>query len=267
AVGDHRPDVGDHLGDDLALAAGATDRTRPQRRGDHPCALAEELADVEFALHAALHPDDDQPATGGEGVDVAVEVFGTHDVEDHVGTTFAAHPLHEILIAVADGDLRAQFGAQVEFVPRPGGDGHPGTERACHLDAVRADAAGATVNEQQLTGGQVRGHHQVRPHRAGHFGQAGGVLQRHTVGKRHHLNGGDGDKLRVTPACQQSADLLPGGPLCDSVTDPGDGSGHLESEDLAGSRRGRIVAGGLQEVGAVDPRRTYLDEHFTAFRN
>ena len=74
AVGDHRPDVGDHLGDDLALAARATDRTRPQRRGDHPGALAEQLADVEFTLHAALHPDDDQPAVGGEGVDVAVEV-------------------------------------------------------------------------------------------------------------------------------------------------------------------------------------------------
>ena len=91
-------------------------------------------------------------------------------------------------------------------------------------------------------------------------------MQRHTAGNRHHLAGGYGDELRVTPACQQSADLLPNRPLGDSVTDLGDGSGHLEAEDLAGSGRGRIVARGLQQVGAVDTRRTHLDEHFTGVR-
>ena len=88
-------------------------------------------------------------------------------------------------------------------------------------------------------------------------------MQRHTVGYRHHLAGGHGDELRVAPAGQQSADLLPDGPLVDPVADLGDGPGHLEPEDLAGSRRRRIVACGLQQVGAVDPRRTDLDEHFT----
>src|SRR3954452_5354034 len=159
AVADHRPDVGDNLGDDLAFAARATDRTRPQCRGDHAGALAEQLADVEFGFDAALQPDDYQSSAGGESVDVTVEVFGAHDVEDHVGATFAAHALHEVLVAVIDGDLGAQFGAEVEFVPRPGGDGHPRAERACHLDAVRADAAGAAVDQQELTGRQMRGHH------------------------------------------------------------------------------------------------------------
>ena len=62
-----------------------------------------------------------------------------------------------------------------------------------------------------------------------HFGESGGVMQRYVARKRHHLAGGYGDELRVTPARQQSADLLPNRPLGDSVTDPGDGSGHLES--------------------------------------
>jgi hypothetical protein len=91
-------------------------------------------------------------------------------------------------------------------------------------------------------------------------------MQRHTAGSRHHLAGGDGDELRVTPACQQSTDLLPDGPLRDSVTDLGDGSGHLEPQDLAGSRRGWIVPRSLQQVGAVDTRRTHLDEDFTVVR-
>ena len=50
AVGDHRPDVGDHLVDDLALAAGTAHRTRPQRGGDHPGPFAEKLAEVELGL-------------------------------------------------------------------------------------------------------------------------------------------------------------------------------------------------------------------------
>src|SRR5262245_24954132 len=156
SVGDHGPNVRDHLGDDLTLAAAASHRTRPQRRRDDTGALAEQFADVEFRFHAALHADDDQPALGGQRVDVAVEVLGTHDVEDHVGAAFAAYPFDEILVAVVDRDLGAQFGAQVEFVRRPGGDGHPDAERTGYLDAVRADAAGAALDQQELTGRQMR---------------------------------------------------------------------------------------------------------------
>ena len=68
----------------LLLPGPSTGRDRSVVRDD-PGALAEQLADVELALHAALHADDDQPAVGGERVDVAVEVGGAHDVEDHVG--------------------------------------------------------------------------------------------------------------------------------------------------------------------------------------
>ncbi len=56
----------------------------------HAGPLAEQLADVELTLDAALHADDDQPAVGGERVDIAVEVGGAHDVEDHVGAAPAS---------------------------------------------------------------------------------------------------------------------------------------------------------------------------------
>ena len=137
------------------LPPGPLDRARPQRRGDHAGPLAEQLADVELGLHPALHADDDQPAVGGQRVDIAVEVGRAHDVEDHVGASPAgcvADPLDEVLVAVGDGDLGAQLGAQVELVRDPGGDRHPAAERAGHLDRVRADAAGAAVDEEQLAG-------------------------------------------------------------------------------------------------------------------
>ncbi len=65
------------------------DRPGPQRRPDDAGPLGDQLADVQFGLDAALHADDDQPAVGGERVDIAVEVGGAHDVEDHVGTRAA----------------------------------------------------------------------------------------------------------------------------------------------------------------------------------
>ena len=53
--------------------------------GDDGAALAQQRAEVELALGAALHADDHQPALGGERVDVALEVLRAHVVEDHVG--------------------------------------------------------------------------------------------------------------------------------------------------------------------------------------
>ena len=81
-----------------------------------------------------------------------------------------------------------------------------------------------------------------------------------------HLTGGDSDELRIAPSCQQSADLLPDDPLPNSVADFSDSPGHLETQDGAGPGRGRIVAGGLQQVGPVDGRRTHLDKHFPVVR-
>ncbi len=60
--------------DDLALAVRAAHRPAAQRGADDPRPFAEQLADVEFALHPALHADDDQLPVGGQGVDIAVQI-------------------------------------------------------------------------------------------------------------------------------------------------------------------------------------------------
>ena len=154
--------------------------------------------------------------------------------------------LDEVLVAVGDRDLGAELGAQVQLVLRPGRDRNPAAERTGHLDRVRADPARAAVDEDQPACRQVRRHDQVRPHRARDFGQCGGIVQRHGVRDRHHLTGGHGDVLGIASARQQTANLLLDGPPGDAVAEPGDRPRHLQSEGLAGARRRRVLAGGLQ---------------------
>ena len=162
-------------GDDRGFARRPVDRPGTQRGRDHTRPLGQQLADVQLGFRPALHTDDDEAAVVAECVDVAVEVERAHDVEDDVRAAGVTDDLDEIVVVVVDGDLGAEFGAQVEFVGRPRGDGDPAVQRAGDLDGMGADAAGAAVDEQQLTGSQAGGHHQVRPHRAGDLRQTRGV--------------------------------------------------------------------------------------------
>src|SRR5690349_17817585 len=122
-VGERVPGVDDrtdptllHQGPDV-LAHGRDDggllvrRSGPQRGRDHGAALAEQEAEVELRLRAALQADHDEPAAGSEGLDVAGEVLRAHVVEDDVGTGAAGgspHLLDEVLLAVVDQDLGAE---------------------------------------------------------------------------------------------------------------------------------------------------------------
>ena len=172
-VGDHRPHVVDDRGDDFTLAARPLRRPAAQRGCDHPGPLAEQLGHVQFALDAALHADDDNPAVVGERVDVAAQIGGAHDVEDHVGARAVrrlANPFDEILFAVVDQDLGAEFLAELEFRRRPRRHRDPAVERPRNLDRVRTDAARTAVQQHRLACRQTRGHHKVGPHGARHFG-------------------------------------------------------------------------------------------------
>src|SRR4051812_37730806 len=59
-----RPHVLDHRGTDARLLLG---RPGPQRGRDDRAALAQQGAEIELALGAALHPDDDESSLGGQG--------------------------------------------------------------------------------------------------------------------------------------------------------------------------------------------------------
>ena len=67
---------------EAAMTAFSSAGPGAQRGRDHGAALAQQRAEVELALRAALHADDHEPALGGEGLDVAAEVLRAHVVED-----------------------------------------------------------------------------------------------------------------------------------------------------------------------------------------
>jgi hypothetical protein len=81
---------------------------RAQGGADHLQALADQLADVQFALDAALHADDHQPAVGRQRIEIAVQVGRAHDVEDHVGASRRSlvDMLDEVVVAVVDRECR-----------------------------------------------------------------------------------------------------------------------------------------------------------------
>ena len=79
----------------LLLLGPCAGRARSAVR-DHAAALAEQLGHVQLALDAALHADDDDPAVVGQRVDIAVQIGGAHDVEDHVGAGAVGRLAHRV---------------------------------------------------------------------------------------------------------------------------------------------------------------------------
>ena len=144
---------------------------------------------------------------------------------------------------------------------RTGGHRDAGAQCPGHLDGVGADAAGAAVHQQHLAGGQVRGHDQVGPHRAGHLGQGGGVLTLTPAGIGITWPAGHRDVLGVAAAGSSAQTCCPTAhsdtPSPTAAIDAGD----LQAEDVARAGRRRILAGRLQQVGPVDPGRADLDQH------
>ena len=97
AVGHQRPDQLAHLPHDRRLLGR---RPGAQRRRHHGDPLAQHRAEVDLGLGAALQADHDEPAAGGEHVDVAGQVLRAHVVEHDVGAAAVgglADPLDEVL--------------------------------------------------------------------------------------------------------------------------------------------------------------------------
>ncbi len=246
----------------------SVDRPATQRGADHREPFADQLADVELALDAALHADDHQPAVGRQRVEIAVEVGRSHDVEDHVGTGAVGRlpqPLDEVLVAVVDEDVGPELTAEVQLLGGSGRHRDDATALLGDLDGMCADAARAAVHQQDLTGGQVRGHDEVRPDRARDLGKGCGVVQADPGRDRHHLSRRDGHMLGITTAGEQRANVLSYAPFRHASTESGDASGHFETQDIAGAGRWRVVAGRLQQIRAIDAGARYLDQHLAVF--
>ena len=119
-----------------------------QAGGGDGAALAQQAADVELALNASLHADDDQVAVLRQGLDVSVEVLCAHDVQNDVGATLSCNDLLEVLFLVIDEDVGAELLALSQLLRRTGGDCDASTEPLGHLNSESADATRATVDQQ-----------------------------------------------------------------------------------------------------------------------
>ncbi len=248
-------------GDDRRLLG---ERASTQRGRADGTALGQQRTDVELALDPALHADDREPAVDGEGLDVAVEVLGAHVVEDDVGPGAVRgllHLGHEVLFPVVDQDVRTQLGTPVELLGAARRDGDLGADGLGELDRHGADAAGTAVHQQGLAGAEVGDHEDVRPDRADHLGQGGGLRQAHALGHRQQLTGRHDGLLGVAAAREQRAHLVADGPAADTGTEFGDTAGALQPGVGGGAGRRVVEALSLQDVGAVDGPGHHLDQH------
>ena len=135
-------------------------------------AFAEQCAEVQLTLDSALHADRDEGAIHRERIHVGLQVLCTHVVEDEIGTVavgFGPQHLDEILVLVVDGDVRAERLTKVEFVRLAGRDCDGDAESLCDLNGVRADAAAAAVDQQDLSGSHTAVHDEIRPNSRRHL--------------------------------------------------------------------------------------------------
>ena len=119
---------------------------------------------------AALHADHDEPAVGGQRVDVARQVGRTHDVEDDVAPGRSVPRRSPRRCSRSSGRRRASAAASC-LAARAVVD-HAGAEGLAELDRERADAAAAAVHQQRLARpaagrGRPRSTRPCRPPRAG----------------------------------------------------------------------------------------------------
>ncbi len=116
---------------------------------------------------AVLKRDVDQAAVVCQRADVLVDVVTADNVEDDVDAfarCFALDRLGEILRFVVDGDVGAERGgAGRAFLVRSDGREYGCAERLRELDGGHADAAGAAVDEEFLTGFEMSAFEDVVP--------------------------------------------------------------------------------------------------------
>ena len=254
--GDHRrPQLFADVGDDLRLLRR---RSGAQgRRGDRLASL-HERAEVEFGGRAALHADDDEAAVGGECGDVALEVFGSDDVEDDIG---AGRPVRvgadlvdagdEVLLAVVDDGVGAEFAAELGLLRGADGDDDLHPEEVRDLDRGGADSRSAAVDEQPFADADATAADDVRVDGCEHLGQGSGGGEVEGVGHREELTGGRGDLLGVAAAGEQRGDAIADAPVLHVGAELDDRARDLEAGDLRRTRRRVVEALPLQEVGAI----------------
>ncbi len=212
---------------------------------------------VEVGATAALQPDHHKAASGGEHLEVAVQVGRADAIEHDVGAAVVGELAgngDEVLLAIVHGGIGAELSTLAAPLVGSGGD-HDARARGFHeLDRRRADAARAAVHQRGGAGLQPADEEEVEEGGDEDLGHAAGLGVGESLRTRHHAAGRDHHLLGVAAAGEQRHDAVAEGEAFDAVADLGDRAGALEAEDLGSARGWGIEAPPLQQVGAVDPR-------------
>ena len=116
------------------------------------------------------------------------------------------------------------------------------------------------MDENCLAFLEVRGHDEVRPHRAGDLDDRGGLFEAETLRDGQQLAFRHGDELGITAAGEQRADFL--ADLAVGITCVNDDASGLETDNLRLALGRRVRPARLEEVRAVDTGGLDLDEYF-----
>ena len=151
-------------------------------------ALGQQLAEVHRGDGAAHQAHLHDGALRGDGVEVAIELVATDDVEHdvetvgHRGDGVVAPGMRRTL----EHPVRAEGTARVGL-PRRAGDRDRAAERPAQLDGCRADAGRAGMDERGSARREAALQHEGIPRGQEHLGDGGGVGQRHPLRHRDQL--------------------------------------------------------------------------------
>src|ERR1019366_6380040 len=251
-----RPDAGAQFRRDLAFLG---DGARAHGGPGHREALLHDLRQINRSLGALLDGDLYEASTRGKHLQIARRVRCAHHVEHQIDVTKL---LGEIEFPVIDGPLRPELHADAALLFTACRGEYRGAKRAGELDGGGADAAGTAVHQHALAGRQVSDLEDVGPDGEKGLRDAGGLLHGDALRHRQTLHAGHQAVLGVAAAGRERADAVPFLPI--GVRGRGgDGTRDFQSEDRRRARRRRILAGALQHVRTIDPRRLDTNQHFT----
>src|SRR6266581_283755 len=263
---DERPDFLAQVPRDRALEL---DRARAQRGTGDCQAAAQDVAEIEGRLAAAEESDDDDAAVVGEAFQLAVDVVAPDHVEDHIDPLAAGRFLHrrsEVLGLVVYGAVGAELRARRALLGAACRCKHGVAESLHHLDRGDADAGGSSLHEEGLAGLQPGAVEDVAPHGEEGLGQRRGFERRHALRNRQALRSRRRAVFGVAAALHERGHRVADAPFLHAFAERGDAAGELQTRDVGGARRHRIVAGALHRVGAVDAGGRDADQDFAALR-
>ena len=159
---------------------------------------------------------------------------------------------YEVSRAVVDGGVGAETETAHALLVGACRHHHRAADRLDQGDRRGADAAAAAVHEDAAASPQATEAEDREEHREERLRKRRGLLRRHEIRDLHDAAGRGNHLLGVAAAGEQRHRAVAGPPPANAGPDLRYLAGALQSEDLGGSRRRRVLAHALQQVGAIE---------------